>query len=137
MFNSNLRFPFPSFFFLESYFLGRERVFFLFLPLSFFFSVTFLVESVFSFFFTFLFSFINSHLRFSKFVNINNTFFFAETDFIYLSIYHFYLSIHQSQYLWTHCLAECYFCFPIFENAQHQMTFDNSYRVFRKNCVYS
>ena len=70
MIHSNLRSPFPSFFFLDRY--------------RFFFDLTFLAESVFSFltvivfllviswskafflsFFTFLFSFINSPLRIS------------------------------------------------------------------------
>ena len=58
----NLRFPFPSFFFLyhyvilESYFLGRVRVFFFFSwPISFFLEsyFFFLNESVFSFFYKF------------------------------------------------------------------------------------
>ena len=69
MFNSNLRFPFPSFFFLDrflkSHFLGRRRFFPFFLDRYrfIFFLVAFFVESVFSFFFTFLFSFTKSHLR--------------------------------------------------------------------------
>ena len=70
MFNTNLRFPFPSFFFLNCtrFFLNHtflvENVFnsFFSWPLSFFFLfffIAFYVESVFS-----CFSFINSHLRY-------------------------------------------------------------------------
>ena len=67
MFHFNQCFPFPSFFFLdrcslflESYFLGRERVLFLiFMPIIsfYFFLVAFQVEGVFCLFFTFLFFF--------------------------------------------------------------------------------
>ena len=75
MFNSNLRFPFPSFFFLDRYriflnltFLVESVHSFFFLDRYRFFLVAFFVESVFSFFLlsSFLFSFINSHLCLDK-----------------------------------------------------------------------
>ena len=73
-----LRFPFPSFLFLDPYrfswiFLGRESDFFLFFLTDryFLFSlVTSLVESLFSIFFTFLLSFINSNLGINYFLNL-------------------------------------------------------------------
>ena len=70
MFNSYLRFPFPSFFFHDRIFLNLtflvESVFFLT-----FFSF-FLGRKRFCTFFTFLFSFINSHLRYFELYPVHN-----------------------------------------------------------------
>ena len=66
-FHSNLRFPFSSFFFLDRYRFFLNITFLVESVFSFFFSPffldAFLVESVFSCFHTFLFSFINSQPR--------------------------------------------------------------------------